>query len=259
MSEAAKANGVAREVADQRVRDRIRNDLDTTLIVEAAAGTGKTTALVNRIVAALADARAELGRLVAVTFTEKAAGELKLRLRTEIERARGDPTRNPEERARLSSALGQLEEARIGTIHSFCADLLRERPVEAGVDPMFEVAPEDVAGALFEQAFDRWFEEVLTNPGEGMRRLLRRRDAIEGEGPRPIARAAANALREWRDFDAAWARVPFDREREIDGLVDDIAKLAEMAKGGRLEDWLRRSLDDICRPVAEAPRLESPR
>ena len=137
MSEAAKANGVAREVADQRVRDRIRNDLDTTLIVEAAAGTGKTTALVNRIVAALAGARAELGRLVAVTFTEKAAGELKLRLRTEIERARGDLTRDPGERARLSSALGQLEEARIGTIHSFCADLLRERPVEAGVDPMF--------------------------------------------------------------------------------------------------------------------------
>src|ERR1700732_4834612 len=107
MSEAAKANGVAREVADQRVRDRIRNDLDTTLIVEAAAGTGKTTALVNRIVAALAGARAELGRLVAVTFTEKAAGELKLRLRTEIERARGDPTRTPEERQRVSSERGE--------------------------------------------------------------------------------------------------------------------------------------------------------
>ena len=67
-----------------RVRDRIRNDLDTTLVVEAAAGTGKTTALVNRIVAALAGGRAELGRIVAVTFTEKAAGELKLRLRAEM-------------------------------------------------------------------------------------------------------------------------------------------------------------------------------
>ena len=80
-------------IADQRVRDRIRNDLDTTLIVEAAAGTGKTTALVNRIVAALAGGRAELGRIVAVTFTEKAAGELKLRLRAEIENARRDPAR----------------------------------------------------------------------------------------------------------------------------------------------------------------------
>jgi len=92
-----------------------------------------------------------------------------------------------------------------------------------------------------------------------MRRLLRRRDAIQGEGPRPIARGAANALREWRDFDAAWERVPFDRDREIDGLVDDIAKLHEMAKSGRPEDWLTRSLGDICRPVLEAIRLESPR
>ncbi len=129
MSEAAKVNGAPREIADQRVRDRIRNDLDTTLVVEAAAGTGKTTALVNRIVAALAGGRAELGRIVAVTFTEKAAGELKLRLRAEIESARGDPARAAGERMRLSKALAQLEEARIGTIHSFCADLLRERPV----------------------------------------------------------------------------------------------------------------------------------
>src|SRR5689334_13755504 len=106
-----------RELADRRTRDRIRDDLDTTLIVEAAAGTGKTTALVRRIVAALAGGRAELGRIVAVTFTEKAAGELKLRLRAEIEHARSDPSRGPAERARLSDALGQLEEARIGTIH----------------------------------------------------------------------------------------------------------------------------------------------
>src|ERR1700687_3685280 len=66
---------------DQRARDRIRDDLDTTLVIEAAAGTGKTTALVNRIVSVIASGRGELARIVAVTFTEKAAGELKLRLR----------------------------------------------------------------------------------------------------------------------------------------------------------------------------------
>ncbi|HTY56881.1 MAG TPA: UvrD-helicase domain-containing protein, partial [Candidatus Binataceae bacterium] len=76
------------KLADQRARDRIVNDLDVTLLIEAAAGTGKTTALVSRIVAAVASGRATLDRIVAVTFTEKAAGELKLRLRSEIERAR---------------------------------------------------------------------------------------------------------------------------------------------------------------------------
>ena len=199
------ANGEPREIADQRVRDRIRNDLDTTLLVEAAAGTGKTTALVNRIVAALAGGRAELGRIVAVTFTEKAAGELKLRLRAEIEHARSDSSRGSAERARLSDALGQLEEARIGTIHSFCADLLRERPVEARVDPMFEVAADDVAGELFESAFDRWFEQALGAPGEGLRRLLRRREGFDREGPRPIIRAAAWELLQWRDFHTPWS------------------------------------------------------
>src|SRR5882724_6502406 len=237
MSEAGKPNGL-HEIADQRVRDRIRHDLDTTLVVEAAAGTGKTTALVNRIVAALALERAELGRIVAVTFTEKAAGELKLRLRAEIEAARIDTARDPAEHARLSSALGQLEEARIGTIHSFCADLLRERPVEAGVDPMFEVAADDVAGELFESAFDRWFEQALGAPGEGLRRLLRRRAGFDREGPRPIIRSAAWDLLQWRDFDTPWRHQAFDRDPEIDALVEEIRALGALAEHVDPEDWL---------------------
>src|ERR1700758_5604891 len=131
--------GAERQLEDSRARERIRCDLDTTLIVEAAAGTGKTTALVNRIVAVIASGRATLDRIVAVTFTEKAAGEIKLRLRTGVELARKDEINHDDShRRRLTEALAQLEEARIGTIHSFCADLLREYPVEAGVDPMFE-------------------------------------------------------------------------------------------------------------------------
>jgi len=244
--------------ADQGVRDRIRRDLETTLIIEAAAGTGKTTELVNRIIAVIASGRARLREIVAVTFTEKAAGELKLRLREEIDRACHEQAGyRAAEKEHLLDALEDLEEARIGTIHSFCADLLRERPVEARVDPAFEVAPEDVASTLFESAFERWFEETLKNPGPGMRRLLRRRDAIQGEGPRPIARSAANALREWRDFDAPWERVAFDRDREIDRIVGDIEKLARIAEDGRPDDWLRRSLEEINRPVAEATRLET--
>src|ERR1700726_4123773 len=205
-------------LADQRVRDRIRNDLETTLIIEAAAGTGKTTALVSRIVAVVASGRTELDKVVAVTFTEKAAGELKLRLRAEIERARHEDP-DPQARARLDSSLEKLEEARIGTIHSFCADLLRERPVEAAVDPMFEVAAEDASGAIFNAAFDRWFEGALAAPGEGLRRILRRPDVTDREGPRPLLRAAAQELLEWRDFDTAWRHEPFERDREIDALV----------------------------------------
>src|ERR1700689_5244255 len=144
-------------ISDQAVRDRIRDDLDVTLVIEGAAGTGKTTALVNRIVSVIGSGRGELARIVAVTFTKKAAGELKLRLRAEIERARQNTEPLSAARTRFDLALKQLEEARIGTIHSFCADLLRERPVEAQVAPMFEVAPEDLAGEMFDAAFEEWF------------------------------------------------------------------------------------------------------
>src|SRR5260370_32248023 len=131
-----------RVLADQNARDQIGNDLDTPLLIEAAAGTGKTTALVSRIVATVASGRTTLDRVVAVTFTEKAAGELKLRLRAEIEKGRLDSQATRRSRELLQGALPHLEQARIGTIHSFCGDLLRERPVEAGADPLFEDAPQ---------------------------------------------------------------------------------------------------------------------
>lgn len=251
--------GAATTLADQHARDRIRNDLDATLIVEAAAGTGKTTALVSRIVSALATGRAQLGQIVAVTFTEKAAGELKLRLRAEIETARVDPERDQIERAQLSAALEQLEQARIGTIHSFCADLLRERPVEAGVDPMFEVAADDIATELFDGAFQRWFENALGAPGPGLRRLLRRRDAFDRDGPRPAIRSAAWELMQWRDFPAPWAHQPFERDSAIDALVEEIRALGALAERGDPDDWMRKALDEIALPIDEATRLETVR
>jgi ATP-dependent helicase/nuclease subunit A len=246
-------------ISDQAVRDRIRDDLDVTLVIEAAAGTGKTTALVNRIVSVIGSGRGELARIVAVTFTEKAAGELKLRLRAEIERARQNTEPLSESRARFDLALKQLEEARIGTIHSFCADLLRERPVEAHVDPMFEVAPEDVAGEMFDAAFERWFEKILDNPGEGMRRLLRRRDLSSRTGPRAIARRAALELMNWRDFDTPWQHSPMARDAEIDAIIAEVEALGKLAELGEDDDWLAKGLDAIARPVAEATRLESVR
>jgi ATP-dependent helicase/nuclease subunit A len=123
----------ARAVSDAEARRRIRQSLDESLIVEASAGTGKTTELVRRIVEVLASGRTTIEKIAAVTFTHKAAGELKLRLREELDRRRQGAASS-----RLEHALEHLEEASIGTIHSFCAQLLRERPVEARVDPAFQ-------------------------------------------------------------------------------------------------------------------------
>src|SRR5262245_31459708 len=246
------------QLADQADRDHICHDLATTLVVEAAAGTGKTTALVGRMLEALASGRARLERMVAVTFTDAAAGELKLRLRAAIERERRSPKRSDEERRRLEDALPQLEVARIGTIHAFCAELLRERPVEAGVDPQFQVAPEDIARRHFARVFDRWFERQLAGPGPGVRRALRQpgRGRAPADGPRARLRRAAWDLVQWRDFPTPWRREPFDRDAAIDELMAALAAVGAAPPVTERSDGSDRSVREIERFVAEVARRE---
>jgi ATP-dependent helicase/nuclease subunit A len=267
-----KARATQKEnLADQAARDSIRNNLDTSLVVEAAAGTGKTTELVRRIISVIKSGRASLDQIVAVTFTDAAAGELKLRLRGEIERERQSRETSPDEKEFLTNALPQLEEAHIGTIHSFCGDLLRERPVEAGIDPLFEVASDDTSRPLFEMAFDRWFESQLANPSEAVRRILRRRTRREytggrpatlarrpsGEGPRRRLRSAALELIERRDFPAAWRHdAGFDRDCQIDSLIDDMKELASWAERGQPKQWFTKSLVDLKHIVTDMTRAE---
>ena len=223
------------EHSDAESRRLIEEALDDTLVVEAAAGTGKTTELINRILRVLASGRAMVDEIVAVTFTEKAAGELKLRLRQRLEDAR-HAAADAETAARLEHAVQNLEEAHVSTIHGFCADLLRERPVEAGVDPLFRVLTEGQAERVFNEAFAGWFQERLEDPPEGVRRSLRRvsrgsrpGDADE-DGPIERLRRAGLELTQWRDFPAAWTREPFDRADAIAHLVDLVQALAEVSK-----------------------------
>jgi ATP-dependent helicase/nuclease subunit A len=258
-------------LADQSARDRIRKALDATLIVEAAAGTGKTTELVERIIAGITSGRMRLATILALTFTDTAAGELKLRLRTAIEQARQRVDCPEKEKALLVEALGELEEARIGTIHSFCADVLREHPIEAGIDPLFQVAPDDMARPLFNIAFDRWFEKQIANPGEAVRRILRR-PARQGwgtgssaggfgrsreVGPRKMLRTAAWKLVKERDFDSPWRRFDeFDRTARIDSLLLEMKELGQWAEQGDPKWQLTKSLLAVKLFVTEVTRME---
>ena len=158
-------------LVDQAARETAATDLDTTLFVEAAAGTGKTTTLVARILTAVTTGRARLPEIVAITFTEKAAGELKIRLREELEKhLTGD---------KLRGALADLERAQITTIHSFCAALLRERPVEAGVDPQFRVADALQRDLLLDEAWGDWLARELAGNPPALRQALFREVRVE--------------------------------------------------------------------------------
>jgi len=223
-------NDATKKTADAIARHAIAEDLDDTLIVEAAAGTGKTTELVKRILGVIATGRAKMIQIVAVTFTEKAAGELKLRLREELERARADAVAG-DTRDALEDALKTLEEAHVNTIHGFCAELLRERPVEARVDPLFAVLTEPEADRIYARAFRAWLEEALKEPSEGLRRALRRTSApsfggADNGGPIDRLRMAGRQLAETRDFPHPWSRPPFDRAVEVDRLVAELHEFA---------------------------------
>ena len=203
-------------IADAAARRTIATALDDTIVVEAAAGTGKTTELVGRVVRILARGRARVDNVVAVTFTEKAAGELKLRLRGALDEARADASGS--ERDALNEALRSLEEAHVSTIHGFCAELLRERPVEARADPLFTVLTEAQARRVFDHAFSGWIQEQLRNPSEGVRRALRR-SIKQSDGE--LVLQFGNRSRNGRLGNAklcgclGHAAAPYDREKDF--------------------------------------------
>lgn len=182
-------------IIDQEYRDVARRILDHNVVVEAGAGTGKTTLLTDRllflILAGGKDGKGlDISRVAAMTFTEKAAGEIKARLSTRLSDliAVIDGRPLPEERQTrvvdglmevkqyfkrtpaqvreaAQEALSRMDRARIGTIHQFAASLLRSYPLEAKVDPRAEVDEGAVFETLFEEEWNRWLDgELGTKP-----------------------------------------------------------------------------------------------
>ena len=155
-----------RPPCDHEVRERVTRDLNTTFLLEASAGTGKTKVLVDRYVACVLDAdhgTQDVRRVAAITFTEKAAGELRQRVRERFEQLAGAAPQGAAEAPIIAAALDALDDAPISTIHSFAGRLLREFPVEAGIDPAFEQL--DQLGSEIERA--RLWEEWLTELAAG--------------------------------------------------------------------------------------------
>lgn len=133
------------------------------VIVTAGAGSGKTRTLVARYTSLLADGLSPR-KVVAITFTEKAAREMRSRLRGAL----NDLLKNAESKEEhgLWAAMGsQMDAARIGTIHSLCAEILRSHPAEAGIDPRFEVLDEGLAATLKKQLVDEALTQMVAVPG----------------------------------------------------------------------------------------------
>jgi ATP-dependent helicase/nuclease subunit A len=136
------------------------------LVVTAGAGSGKTRVLVERYLRLLEDASPE--QLLAITFTEKAARELRDRVRQTIEKrvseVLNDPRSSAQLRAQWLQRSSAIESARIGTFHSFCATLLRSHPVDIGIDPAFSVLDEVETLLLRSEAIEETLSQAVQEP-----------------------------------------------------------------------------------------------
>ena len=143
-------------MSDEEARRIAVCDIERDICLSAGAGSGKTTVLIDRLIYLLAEGRADLHQIAAITFTEKAAAELKTRLSAALRTHGG--------KGLWRYDLGR---AYIGTIHGFCSMLLRENAVEAGIDPGFGVLDEPGREALSRHTFDAWVDEMLRAAREG--------------------------------------------------------------------------------------------
>ncbi len=206
---------------DQDNREAIVSELSRNLLVEAAAGTGKTTSMIDRMVALLRSGSCpSISTMAAVTFTRKAAAELRGKFRVRLERAATEA--EGEEKERLESSLSAIDQCYIGTIHSFCSRLLRERPVEAGVDLAFTELENDDDRQLRKDAWAEHISRLRSSDPEG---LLERLDSL-GVDVRDLADYFINKFTDYPDVEE-W---PINETEELPDLSETVREIEAYAR-----------------------------
>lgn len=204
-------------LVDRVDRTRIATDTSATLFVEAGAGSGKTHSLVERICHLVLVDGIELDRIAAITFTEKAAAELRERVRTHLASFSGDAA---------EKAMEQIDTAAIGTLHSFAARIVSEHPLEAGVPPRVAVVDAMGSQLSFERRWRRMRASLFADEHAAPIGLTDAMRIILGAG------ASLDQVRTLADaLDRSWDRL----------VVDDVAPSMAIAD----IDALLRAADEV--------------
>ena len=201
--------------------------LHQDVCVVAGPGSGKTSVLIERFCWLVRDLNIEPNRILAITFTEKAATEIKQRLVSAFIDDYGTRER--------------IERAYVSTIHAFCTRLLKENAIAAGIDPLFEVADEAVARQMKREAADEILEMVYAGNPERMRRFL--------------SSLAVATNRESRVPDLAESLIQIYEAMRVAGAAVDSAALQPFGEGNAFQS-LRGLLRNI---LAEPVQTNTPR
>ncbi len=244
--------------ADALARGEIRDLHDATLFVEAGAGTGKTTALVDRVVSLIARGRVAVRELAAITFTEAAAGELRDRIRYRLEQAAAAATAalpagaagagardsdqhgprgswTPEERERCRAALDDLDDAALSTLHGFAQRILAEHPLEAGLPPRFDVIDDVEAAVRFEEHWGQFVDALVADPALEPALLTAVALGVDFDQLRRVARVLHDHYERLRAAPPAATDAP---PVELDPVLAPL----EQAIGRLAECWVRQDL-----------------
>ncbi|MBE5806720.1 MAG: helicase-exonuclease AddAB subunit AddA [Clostridiales bacterium] len=191
----------------------------TNLLLSAAAGSGKTTVLVERVLDLIRRDGAQLDRLLVVTFTRAAAADMRAKLSEKLSARAG----GPDGRVYLEQ-LNKLERASISTLHAFCADFLRTYFEAAQVDPSFRILDDVTAERLMDEALDEVLEEAYAAGGDALMTL------DYGRGPRQVRELARSLCRamEARPDAQAWLGRIGSREI-VRAWMDEIERDARRA------------------------------
>jgi len=233
---------------DEDQRRLVRERRDLTLFVEAGAGSGKTRALVDRIEALVLDDGVPMESIAAITFTEKAAAELRDRIRQRFEdRIAVDDLFATAAR----DAVQQLDGAAVGTLHAFAQRILGEHPVEAGLPPGVEVLDEIGSQVEFELRWREFLDDLLDDITVGRSLLILEAGGVRLDALRAVAlQMAAN----WDLIEDRLALDPPEPQPfDIDGLVsrfDEVLALRERCIAGA-DDTLLPYFHDLERNKAD--------
>lgn len=245
------------------------------LLVSAAAGSGKTAVLVERVVRLLTDEHnpVDADRLLIVTFTRLAAAEMKQRISAALSSKMAE---NPND-ARLRRQLLLMERAHIGTIHSFCADIVRENFSTIGLPPDSRVIEEDEAKDISSAALEETIEKFYSEGGETFAELSETLGG--GRSDKGLAEAVltlynfVRALPHYEDWlsekaamyepsvpigETVWGRILFERAESVlkHGLekANFMAKLCEEEFCEKYASMFRDDAFVLCRLLEENSR-----
>ncbi|MEO5724334.1 MAG: UvrD-helicase domain-containing protein, partial [Ilumatobacteraceae bacterium] len=206
---------------DQQFRDIVANQLHTNLFIGAGAGSGKTTALVARVVN-LVRSGVPIGEIAAITFTEKAAAELRHRIREALADPQAGPQADEPAATMMAAARKDLDHAPIGTLHAFANRVLADFPIEASLPPRFEVLDEVSSANAFNERYDDFLEDLLDSP-----QAVRLVELCDHDG----FKVDPGIRRMAEDFQANWdlvaARVSPDLPSEALPRVEELVALCD--------------------------------